>query len=155
MNYLQLVALKAAIMAEADPEFVAHRTAGNTGAMADWFNRPSTYVVWRTAVPPEEYREAIVWTEYDGLAAGKRSAWEFLTGMGTLDVNASKANVRQGLAAWFSGTTLSNMLVAAKRYATVGEKLFATGSGTTGSPGTLTFEGEVANADVVAALAIP
>lgn len=152
----QLTTLAAAIAAEADAEFVALRNAGATGAMAEWLNQDSTFVVWRSEVSVDEYRDALVWTEVDALTAGKARIWEWVTGQMTLPLQASKAPVRQGLAdCWASNTTTrTNLLAVAKRPASKAEALFASGTGTTASPGNLGWEGPLRNEDVVAALEV-
>jgi hypothetical protein len=69
MTPAQLTTLKAAINTETDPAFVALRTSGATGAMADWFNVASTFVCWRTNVPAEATGNAWVGTDIDGMSA--------------------------------------------------------------------------------------
>lgn len=62
----QLVSLKNAINAETDPEFVAYRTAGSTGLMAQWFNQLASpaHTVWSTSVSVNVILDAIDFSQY-------------------------------------------------------------------------------------------
>lgn len=114
----------------------------------------SACVVWRTAVPVAEYKEAIAWTAVDGLTAGKARIWEWLTHNMTLPLDASKSNVRQGVAdAWGAGSATGIALsTVSKRNANRLEKLFATGACTNGSPSTMTVEGAITYQQVMSAM---
>ena len=153
----QLQTLKAAIAAETDATFVSYRDQGATGLMAQWYNETASpaFYVWRSAIPPAEYREAIVWAETDSLQTSKARTWEWITMSMTADLDASKPNIRQGLAdVWPSnGATRGQLLAIANRTATRAEKLFATGTGTTASPATAGWEGNLTADDIVRALA--
>lgn len=174
----QLTTLKAAILAETDPEFVQHRIDGATGLMAEWFNVASTFVVWRSITPTAEIANAIVWANFtpadsaDGTALWTNRALAcqgkqfnvqnlLLAAQGALA--SGLPNIRQGLQdslsaipAGAAGANLSAGWSAVRttmqRAALRGERVFATGTGTTGSPGTLVFEGLVTNDNVVRAI---
>ena len=152
----QLTTLAAAIRADTDPNVVAALSIRNDVLLAELYNADSTFIVWKTSIKPIEYREAIVWTEVDNAAmtVGKARIWEWLTEQMTANIDASKTNVRQGIAdCWASNTTTrTNLLNIAKRAATKAEKLFATGTGTTATPGVLGWEGMVTYTDVGIAL---
>ena len=150
----QQTTLAAAIRADTDPAVVAALDIRNDVLLAELYNAASTFIVWRTNITPNEYREAIVWTEVDALTAGKARIWEWVTQQMTAPIDASKANVRQGLMdCWASNTTTRTQLTAAaKRTATKAEKLFATGTGTTATPGTLGWEGTLSYTDIGVAL---
>lgn len=150
----QRTTLAAHIRANTDPNVVAALGIRNDTEMTRLYNLNSTFYVWRTSVPPEEYREAMTWTEVDGLTAGKARIWDWITQGMTAAINTSKLNVRQGLSdAWAANTTTrANLLVIAKRFATVAEQIFASGTGTVGTPGTLGFEGTITTEDVGRAL---
>jgi hypothetical protein len=143
----QKVILKADILANADT--LAAYNIGNLDALEKLYNAEAApaFVVWRTNIPVEDYREAIVWTEVDNAAmtVGKARIWEWLTANMTLPINAAKTNVRQGLMdCWPSNTTTRTQLTAvAKRNASRIEKLFATGTGSTASPATMVVEGPI------------
>ena len=151
----QLTILAAAIRADTDPAVIAALDIRNDVLLAELYNAATTFIVWRTNIPPSEYREAITWTEVDALTTGsKYRIWEWLTMNMTAPIDASKTNVRQGLAdCWASNsTTRANLLTIAKRAATKAERLFATGTGTTATPGVLGWEGTVTYTDIGIAL---
>ena len=150
----QRATLAAAIRADTDQAVVAALDIRNDVLLAELYNAASTYYVWRSAIPVDEYRDALVWTEVDGLTAGKARIWEWVTGQMTLPLQADKTAVRQGLAdCWAANTTTRQQLLSiSKRFASKAEKLFATGTGTDASPGLLGWEGTVTYTDVGIAL---
>lgn len=109
------------------------------------------YWVWRTSVPTSECKKAMVWTEFVGRSQGERDAWQFMLSNGV--INAADANIRQGILDIFSGaqgaTSRANLTAISRRLATRGEKLFATGTGSTASPATMSAEGNVTYQDVL------
>ena len=153
----QLVTLKAAIAAETNPTLVAARTAGATGAMADWYNLASTFVVWKTSVPVAQVGNAMDSVEVAGLTTANTNRLQVMAAYAGVAFNPSVANVRAGFDSVFSGAggvnTRAALLALWKRFATNAEKLFATGNGADATPGALVFEGNVRNEDIVAALA--
>lgn len=155
MTPAQLVALKADI--NGNPTLTALLAAGEIGQVVTHYNAPASpmFYVWRSSIPVEEYRDALVWTEVDGLTAGKARIWDWITGAMTLPINASKVAVRQGLSdAWASNTTTRPQLLAiAYRACNNVEKLFATGTGSEASPATMGYEGTISQADVEYAMA--
>ena len=154
----QLSILKTAIAAETDPTFVSLRNAGSTGLMAEWLNGPSTFTVWRTAVPQDEIMQnGFDWVQVDNLSVGKARIWEWLFSNDNRTMNPSKPNVRAGIDECWKGTSAMLAVRAAiyvhcKRVATRAEKVFATGVGTDASPATLSWEGQVSDYDVVRAV---
>lgn len=154
----QKTILKAAIAAELDSTFVALRQAGGTGQMAEWFNQPSTVVVWRTSVPKDEITmNGFDWTRLDNLSVGKARVWDGLFDNAQRITNPAKPNVRAGIDTVWVGTAADLAVRAAvyvhcKRFATRAEKLFATGTGTTQEPALMGFEGGVSDYDVVRAV---
>jgi hypothetical protein len=121
-------------------------------AIAGWYNQTAnpSFTVWRTNVPVSDCKKATTWTEFIGRSQGERDAWQFMLSNGIL--NASDANVRQGILDIFSGpsgvNTRTALTAIAKRLASFAEKLFATGTGSDASPGTMTFEGQISFQDV-------
>lgn len=154
LDNAQLATLRTALLADTDPAVAAAVSARNDTEVARLYKLDSAFWVWRTSIPAEEYREAIVWTEVDGLQVGKARIWEWVTAQMTMPLDASKANVRQGLADCWSAqsSTRPALLAIAKRFANKAEAVFATGTGTEANPGTLTFEGEITIEDVGRAL---
>lgn len=147
MKTAQLSALKA--LALADAAAVVLIQAGNDTGLAEWFNQPTTHVVWRSVMTPEMSRAAIVQgaTQLDSLTVGKRDSLFWLA---SGDLNVSDSAVRAAIDDLCgSQATLKAALVAAeKRVCTVAEKALATGTGTTANPATLGWEGFIAGNDV-------
>lgn len=149
----QLTTLKTAILAETDVAFVAARTAGATGVMANFFNAVASpaYYVWRGVYTPEQIAAAIEIgiTQLDALAAAKR---EVLLWWAERSHNPANS---QAAIADMCGT--QNMLKAAviaggKRTATRGEKLYAVGNGAEATPSTLGYDGAIRSDDISLAL---
>lgn len=161
MTPAQLPTLKAAILAETDAAFVALRTAGATGAMADWYNVASTFVSWRTDVTSDQTGNAWVGTDIDGMSALNMQRLQLLLASSSIGIfDMSRDDRRAGFENPF-GTNANNasrvaMRAAWKRFATRGEKLFATGTGTDTTPGKFgSFQGSVTNSDIVQAINLP
>ena len=142
----QLQTLKTLV--QADPIATALANAADDVGLAAWLNTgDATYTVWRTDVTIDECNAVIVWTEVDGLTAGKARIWEWMKSLAVL--NTSRANIRQGiLDAFASATATRTALTAlAKRLASRAEKALASGTGTNASPATLIWEGQITYAD--------
>lgn len=176
----QLDTLKAYINASTDPTIVSLRTSGSTGALADYLNTSSNFVVWRSTTPASDVMNAITWANFTPVDApdntatwtnralacqGKQFNVQTLL-MGQQTIASGLANIRQAfqdaltsVPAGVAGALLSAGATAVKtafqRFATLGEKAFVTGAGTSGSPGNLGWEGFLTDSDVVAALARP
>ena len=150
----QQVTLAANICASTDQDVIDALSNRNDTALAAIYNQVSTFVVWRTNVPVEEYRNALVWTEVGSLDVGPVRIWEWLTGQMTLPIEPYRDGVRQALADCWGPTTDTRaaLIAIAKRFATLCESLFATGTGTDATPGLLEFEGLVTIQDIGAAL---
>lgn len=150
----QRTILAAHIRANTDPDVVAALSIRNDKTLAKLYELPSEFIVWREAIRPEEYREVMVWTEVDGLQAGKARIWEWITQQMTKAIDATKANVRAGLAEVFPANqaTRGQLLAIAKEAATVAQSVFATGAGTEESPGVRTFRGKVSIQEIGIAL---
>lgn len=158
----QIATFKVAITTETDPTLVSLRTAGATGAMTDWYNAPSTFIVWKTRLHEQEITsltsdEGTVWSwpAFISRSVAEQTGWQRMFN-GTYTINPSLAQARTGIADIFSGGTgaaqRTHILAMSKRPATRGEKVFATGAGTTATPGTLVFEGRIGEYDIVRAL---
>lgn len=163
MTPAQLATLKAAILAETDPEFVTLRTEGATGAMANWFNveRTPAMSLWRKEVPVADLINAIDLDAYTPNSAAAETLIDqgrsfraqikqvnlqiLLQGRDELDT--SFVNVRKGLRDAViniptgaggadknaAGSGGVSVLSACVRNATRGEAVFATGPFTTGA----------------------
>lgn len=151
----QLGTLKAAILAENDPAFVAARDAGATGEMAAFYNVTATptFYVWRSNYTPQDIAKAIDngITQLDGLTASKRDSllwWAERNHDMTLAQSQAAINDLCGS----QNTLKAAMFDGAKRGLLRGERLFATGTGSLAQPGSTTYEGNIRNEDIVLAL---
>lgn len=170
--------LKAAILAETNTAFVALRNANDEQGMADFYNAQSTFVVWQTSVAIDTITDAIDWARMTPAQAipatgtdailqwqaralmcqGKQFNLQNLL-IGKQSIAASRANIRAALQdcltalpSTAAGTNQSAGWTAVQasmqRTCTVGERLFATGTGTTATPGSLVVEGTVSAQDI-------
>ena len=137
---------------EADPvlNLIPH-TYDGAYALAEALkaNASPDFIVWRTSVSAEEIMSnGFIWTAVDALTAGKARIWDWMTRYGT--INPSKLNVRQGMADAFGAASAmaTGIMPHLKRNANILEKLFATGTGTTASPATMTIEGSLSYQEI-------
>lgn len=132
------------IKANVNQEVVSALAIRNDTELARLYNLNSSFYVWREAILPEEYREAMDWTEVDNLSVGKARIWEWITQNFTMNINASKQNIRAGLNNAFNNTTTkTNLLAIAVEQASAFEEVFSSGTGTQGSPGVRAVQGPV------------
>ncbi len=145
----QLIVFEADLLANTNPEIVAAIAVRDDTKVAEIYNSESSFIVWRESIEPDEYWEALDWTEVDNLTAGKARIWEWVTQGMTFPINAAKANVRAGLNNAFNNTnSKANLLDIAREPASLIESLFATGAGTLASPGVRTYKGTVSVSEV-------
>ncbi len=142
----QAATLKA--LAQADPTALGYMTNAQDAALAAWFNVPTTFVVYRSQLPTDMSRMAILSgaSQLDNLTVGKRDSLLWLC---SESLNPNDPNVRQAIRD-LCGTqnTLKNSLLASlKRFATRAEQALATGEGTDENPGTLVYEGIVSQGE--------
>lgn len=160
----QLQALKADIAAD---QALASKPMTSAGALeiADAYNALASpaFRVWRTAVSRVEIYnrtsdEATTWnwTFYKNQSVAEQNAWVQMF-MGD-QADFSQANLRSGVAAIFTSASSANAthaLAIGKRLATRAEKLFASGTGSVGSPATMGFEGAITSEQVQQARELP
>lgn len=154
LTLAQLVTLRADI----DANFAEQAAANDLAAIVTAYNAEAVpaYTVWKTSLDPEMYRDAITWTELTARTAGERDMFAFFTGGGTMPISCAKLTARQAIQDTFSGAagvnTRTALIALCKRTVTRGERLFATGTGTNGTPGLLGAEGPITMDDIIAAL---
>lgn len=157
----QLTALKAHIAADPTLSALPNSTDGHI-AVAALLNLTAdpAFVVWRTGVSVDEMMSnGFDWTRVDNATVGKARIWEWMMSRGV--INPSKPNIRAGIDEAWSGTGAEQVAHRAgiyahcKRAATRAERLFAAGTGTAQSPGTMGFEGAVTPAEVETARNLP
>ena len=165
----QLAALKAEITNDPTLSAFPNNTDG-AFEIAKALNLQASpdFWVWRTSVAKNEYTQG---TSPDGTtfnwtgtgfitrSQGERDAWRELFNGGGVGgnsnaVNPSLPSVRQAFTDIFSGATApapanrAHMAAISRRLATRAEKLFATGVGSSASPATMSFEGQVSYQEV-------
>jgi hypothetical protein len=98
------------------------------------------------------------WPLYHAQPEEKRDGWKLMFAptrqSDPPSINASLPNIRQGIADIFpAGAQRTHLLAIARRKALRIERLFATGTGSTASPGVFSFEGTLSYLDIANALA--
>jgi hypothetical protein len=129
------------VVAQADQTANGFLISGNDTELREWFNAVSAKIVWRSSLQPEQMRAAIIdgAGQLDNLTVGKRDALLYLVS-GELPNTTALRSTLDDLCG--SQNTLKDSIVAAeKRVATRAEAAIATGTGTTQTPATLTWEG--------------
>lgn len=124
------------------------------------------FFVWRTNVSradiyngnPQPENSFWNWTTYKNQGVAEQNAWVQMF-MGD-QADFSKANVRAGVAAIFTGSAQANaqrdhVLATGRRLANRFERVFATGVGSIAAPGTLVFEGTVSPGVIETARNLP
>lgn len=158
----QLATLKAAILAETDPIFVAYRNDGASSLMAAWLNNPAapTETAWSMSADRRTLDEAATYTTFDTLAAGKRDLWRiFLDGAPRDMAKAKNRNVVVDVwGAATNGSIAAAILAAGTRSISKAEKILIGSSAIetkdTVSALDLVWEGPLQASDVVDALAL-
>lgn len=125
--------------------------AGDAAGLRIWLNGAAspTFVVWRTAVSRDDVTgDGFDWTQVDNLTTGQARIWELLFQTETGRINFASAGKRAAISETWKGTAAKvavgvYVLSQAQRPATVAEKVLATGTGSSGSPGTMTWEGSI------------
>ena len=148
----QLTALKALI--DGDQVLAAFpNNSDGAFAIAAALNLEATpdFIVWKTEVPKNEVGKTFVASALAAITAGNNdklanfAAWNEV-------VNPSRADQRDFFNDVFSvasgASTRAALLILWKRKATRFEKLYATGTGSDGSPATMVVEGELAYQEV-------
>lgn len=168
MTPAQLTTLKNAIAADSVLAALPNNGDGNA-AIAAAFNVVAApdFWVWRTSVTKDELvgstsvdGTTFSWTGtgYITRAQGERDAFNAIFNSSGA-VNPSNPSIRQAFADIFSGNTApapanrTHLNTVSRRKATRAEKLFATGTGSTASPGIMAVEGLLAGQDIEAARA--
>lgn len=117
------------------------------------------FIVWRTNVTDQEIMQnGFNWTRVDNLSVGKARIWDWMFRFGS--INPANTNIRAGIDAVWVGTQAdldvrAAVYVHCKKSATVGEKLFSTGTGSDASPATMGAEGLVTVQNVSEARNLP
>lgn len=149
----QLTSLRAACLASPTAAAFFSQAEGSAAALKAHLNSASSFIVWRTRVTQDEIMmNGFDWVQVDNLSVGKARIWEWMFSNSEHAINPTKANVRAGIAECWKGTQAMLNVQAAvlghcRRAATVGERMLATGTGTTETPGLMAFEGEISDSE--------
>ena len=155
----QLVTLKTHI--DATPA-LASQPLNSDGAfaIAAVMNAPAspTFTVWKTNVSIGDVGKNFNGTELAGMTTGNQSRLQTIAAYFVAGVNPSLIDIRQMFDDIFSGAggtnTRAKLLILWKRPALAIEKLYATGTGSDASPGTLVVEGTISYQTVEQARAL-
>lgn len=129
------VAIAAILNVTVSPDFFA------------WRSNVSRSDVYNSSPVPEA--SSWDWTKYKNQSATEQNAWTQIF-MGD-QADFSKANVRAGIAAIFTGAASSQVthcLAVGRRRTTLAEKVLSTGAGSTASPATMGAEGTITTDNV-------
>ena len=141
---------------QADSAANALYVNGDLAGLADYLNAPASpeFIVWKSSVTlPEIQNNGFDWVRVDNLSVGKARIWEWMF-LATGEINPSKANVRAGIDETWKGTAADlavrdAVYVHCKRPASWFERVFATGTGSTGTPALLGIEGPVSTFELI------
>jgi hypothetical protein len=158
MTPAQLQTLRTAIDAETDAAFVTARTLGQTSVMAGFYNSDSAFIVRRKRVNSSEIGPVLNYVAVSSLTTANRdraTTFLFLNPQSfepTPDIESYWDSTFSGALGGQGQATRDALSALWRRAATRGEALYATGTGTTATPGTLVFEGTISDANIGAAL---
>lgn len=149
--------VKAAILADGALAPLTSGPGTDYGAIAAAMSAAASpvYWVWRTSVSRAElYNKASPtgsfwdWTIYKGQSATEQNAWVQMF-MGDA-ADFSQQNLRDGIGKIFGAANAqtTHCLAIGRRQANRVERLLASGTGSTGSPGVMAFEGELRITDI-------
>lgn len=149
----QLTTLKADILASPDMNTQPMNADGHQ-AISNLYNLVATpiFIVWKTNVTLTEIGDKINAAELGGLTTADATRLQTIAMYSAAGVNPSLPDRRAFFDDVFSGAggtiTRPQLLALYKRSSLRGERLYATGTGTDISPGTLVVEGEISKDDV-------
>ena len=130
-------------------------------AIRNWYNQTAnpSFTAWKTMVTLRDILYAMDGNELAGLTTANTSRLQVRAGYGVAGENPSIQSVRDFYASVFSvgGVSATAFLVLFKRLTTNAEKLFSTGTGSDGSPATMstTAEGQLSQQEVRSARNLP
>ena len=151
----QIAILRPVVLAE--PTLATARLTGDDATIAAWCNAQASpaFTVWKTNVSITAVGDKINGTELAGLSSLNTTRLQVVIQLSPSGINPALADRRQFFDDIFSGAGGTNTRVALaviwSRTVTRFERIYATGTGTTGSPGTLVVEGTLTPSTVSAA----
>jgi hypothetical protein len=157
----QLTTLKNAINAETDPTFVGYRNANNDDGMASFYNvlASPSFTVWKSFVTITDTGKQFVGTEWAGMTSANHTRLQTVSQWLNAGYSPALADIRAMFDDIWSGAggtqTRAKYLAFWKRFATRGEKLYATGTGSDAVPATLVCEGDITSQNISDARRLP
>jgi hypothetical protein len=140
---------------KANPDCAAWLPTRIDSEIAAYYNAESAFIVWRSTLTSAQARAAISGgaglAQLDNLTAGKRDSLLWVFNNDTQPSNAAQRSAIDDLCGT-QNQLKAAILAAQKRAATKAEQLFATGTGSDASPGSLVWEGALSVDDVSRAL---
>jgi len=157
MTPAQLATLKAAILADPVLDAYPNTGDGNYDMCAQKLNvvATPTFTVWRTSVSIAATGQAFNGTEWAGMTTANHTRLQTVAQYLAQGYSAALADIRAMFNDIWSGaggtSTRATLLALWKRPAWLGEKIFATGTGSDASPATMVIEGSISYQDVTLA----
>lgn len=154
----QYTTLKTDILA--DPVLSVLAANGAVGQISAAYNTVVSppFVVFKSNVTTDEVGKAVNYIAVEAMTTANQDRIKTFYQMNPvqfeprLDIRTFWTNTFSGALGGQGQATRDALEALWRRNATRAEKLFATGTGTTGSPATLTFEGTISDGDVETAL---
>lgn len=157
----QAAILRADIENSSDPAVIAARGNGaeigrDDTTLAVLYNADASpaFTVWRSKVLLNDiYSNGFDWPQVDNVSEPRWRIWRELFDNPERSCNPAKSAVRAGIAEVWTGTAAklavqAQVLGHCKRACTRAEKLYATGTGSVGTPGFLVWEGLLSPSDI-------
>ena len=151
-------ALRTDILASADQAVIDARAIRNDTLMTQIYNADTAFIVWKNNVQIMSVGKAVVYTAIAAMTTGNQTRVSLFVELNPQSFDASP-DIDAMFQDLFSGTlggggAPSRTALAAllRRPARRAEVLLATGTGTTGDPGNLVYDGAVSISDISNAL---
>lgn len=146
----QLQTLRTDILNSADADVIAARSTRNDNELARLYNLATTFIVWKSSAATMDMAKVINYIAVAAMTTANTDRIQLFVRLNPSSFDPGRADIRQFFTDAFSGAlngeganTRAALDAFYRRAATRVERLFATGTGTTVSPGTLVFEGQV------------
>jgi len=158
LNQTQRTTLAAHIRANTDPSVVEALAIRNDTEITRLYNLDSTFIVWKSSVQTNEVGVAVNYIAVEAMTDSDRGRITTFYAMNPVsfvprsDIVLYWNNTFSGALGGQGQATRDALQALWRRAALLAEKVFATGTGTTATPGTLGYEGEVTSEDVGRAL---
>ena len=137
---------------------IPHTSDGGVVVAAALNTPTASYYVTRSSVQTSQVGTNVLYTAIGALSTNNLTQLQVFVQLNpqvfvpTADVQAFFATTFTGTLAGGGAQTRANMVMICQRLATLAESLLATGSGTTGSPSILGWEGSLSWQDVMSAM---